>query len=403
LLTVKPGDLIGLTIRADPALGSYDYPMVNVTGTRFVTRNVILGGIINLSDPATGTLLQAPALEVTVQPSPPRLDTAGDGIPDFMALSPEMQTMGVDPCRKTVLVQLDYMQAASLGYTHKPLQAALDIVTNAFDTAPVPAATPCPYSGFPKKSSGIKLIFDVENAITFQTSLNFSNSFPLSFDSVKASHFDANRAHYFHYGLFTHSLALGSTISGVAEKFGDNFIVSLGGWTNNVGSVNEQAGTLMHELGHNLGLDHGGSDSINFTPDYLSVMNYEHQVVGIVTRTSTGDGTRFDYARVALSTLDENNLNEWQRLSGANDYTKWVCPDHHVIKIDILSDNLDWNCDAQFETGVIVDLNNDTMKGLLTGFNDWASLKFNFTRSTSFNIGCTSACDIGCTSACDIG
>jgi hypothetical protein len=401
LLTVKPGDLIGLTIKADPALGSYDYAMVNTTGTHYVTRNVPLNGTIDLLDPGTGTFFQAPALELTIQPSPPKLDTAGDGIPDFVALSPEMQSLGVDPCRKTVLVQLDYM--TGLGFTHKPLQAALDMVTQAFDAATVPAASSCPYSGFPKKSSGINLIFDVKNAIPFQADLNFTNSFPLSFDSVKATYFDSNRAPYFHYGLFTHNLALGSTISGVAETYGSNFIVSLGGWTNNVGSISEQAGTLMHELGHNLGLHHGGSNEINFKPNYISVMNYAYQVVGIVTRTPTGNVTRFDYSREPLATLNESNLNEWQRTSSANDYAEWVCPDHHTVKMDVLSNLPDWNCDGQLETGVAVDLNNDTIIGPLAGFNDWANLRFNFTHSPNYNLGCVTGCDIGCVTGCDIG
>ncbi len=40
LLTVLPGDLIGLNITADPQVGSYTYPEVNATGgTRFVPRN----------------------------------------------------------------------------------------------------------------------------------------------------------------------------------------------------------------------------------------------------------------------------------------------------------------------------------------------------------------------------
>jgi hypothetical protein len=34
------------------------------------------------------------------------------------------------------------------------------------------------------------------------------------------------------------------------------------------------AGAFMHELGHNLGLRHGGDDGANFVPSYHSVMNY---------------------------------------------------------------------------------------------------------------------------------
>ena len=33
----------------------------------------------------------------------------------------------------------------------------------------------------------------------------------------------------------------------------------------------------MHELGHNLGLEHGGRDPVNCKPNYLSIMSYTLQ------------------------------------------------------------------------------------------------------------------------------
>ena len=41
----------------------------------------------------------------------------------------------------------------------------------------------------------------------------------------------------------------------------------------NIGTVPDQAGTLMHEVGHNFQLEHGGGDDIHYKPNYLSVMN----------------------------------------------------------------------------------------------------------------------------------
>lgn len=40
---------------------------------------------------------------------------------------------------------------------------------------------------------------------------------------------------------------------------------------------NHDPGTIMHELGHTLGLMHGGAESRNCKPNYLSVMNYDNQ------------------------------------------------------------------------------------------------------------------------------
>jgi outer membrane protein assembly factor BamB len=40
---------------------------------------------------------------------------------------------------------------------------------------------------------------------------------------------------------------------------------------------NHDPGTMMHELGHNLGLQHGGAEVRNCKPNYLTVMNYHYQ------------------------------------------------------------------------------------------------------------------------------
>jgi hypothetical protein len=82
-----------------------------------------------------------------------------------------------------------------------------------------------------------------------------------------------------------------------------------------VGTVNEQTGTLMHELGHTLTLTHGGTyydsmnnpsvpmDELNCKPNYLSVMNYLFQVRGFA------DGG-FDLSGQSLPPLNEALLNE---------------------------------------------------------------------------------------------
>ena len=79
---------------------------------------------------------------------------------------------------------------------------------------------------------------------------------------------------------------------------------------NEVGTLNVQTGTLMHELGHSLALTHGGTyyRDLNYPslptyepnckPNYLSIMNYLFQVRGFV------DGA-FDYSTQTLSPLNE--------------------------------------------------------------------------------------------------
>ena len=67
-----------------------------------------------------------------------------------------------------------------------------------------------------------------------------------------------------------------------------------------------QAGTLMHELGHNLGLRHGGDDHVRYKPNYLSVMNYAFQLTGLLQADLTA---RLDYSRFAIG-MNEAALNE---------------------------------------------------------------------------------------------
>ena len=57
------------------------------------------------------------------------------------------------------------------------------------------------------------------------------------------------------------------------------------------GTPRDQSLTIMHELGHALGLEHRGRDDVNDAPNYLSVMNYLFQagirLVGLAFSSTT--------------------------------------------------------------------------------------------------------------------
>ena len=73
-------------------------------------------------------------------------------------------------------------------------------------------------------------------------------------------------------------------ISGFSNGVSNGFFITLGTWNGDVQKAQAaglpvtmgdyQAAAFMHELGHTLGLLHGGGDDINFKPNYVSVMNY---------------------------------------------------------------------------------------------------------------------------------
>ncbi len=190
-------------------------------------------------------------------------------------------------------------------------------------------------------------------------------AYAVNFYDLKAALFDPRRDLAYHYAVIGHYAECDSDAgcsacpatkggavvyeTGQAEVSGNDFIVSLGHFFNDQGGapgIDNLGGTFMHELGHNLGLHHGGGvttagspcvppqceDLPTFKPNYLSVMNYSYQFTGILESDSAGSdvitGQRLDYSTQVLPTggntpgaLSENGqLNEPAGLgSGTSD------------------------------------------------------------------------------------
>ena len=124
------------------------------------------------------------------------------------------------------------------------------------------------------------------------------------------------------------------TTSGVSDIGGGDSLVTLGLWGTSGQTDPVQSGTFMHELGHSLGLTHGGlyydtpgsyvpTLEPNCKPNYQSVMSYQFQV------DLLDDGV-LDYSGQELSPLNESSL-----LGGllatdgsapAYSTTKWYAP-----------------------------------------------------------------------------
>jgi hypothetical protein len=92
-----------------------------------------------------------------------------------------------------------------------------------------------------------------------------------------------------------------------------------------VGNLNQQAGTLMHELGHTLGLRHGGDVEDNDKPNYLSVMSYAFQQCRVPTSPGLLPG-ECDYSRVVAGNLpidlNETDLDECVAIGGGLGFGK---------------------------------------------------------------------------------
>jgi hypothetical protein len=72
--------------------------------------------------------------------------------------------------------------------------------------------------------------------------------------------------------------------------------------------VHGQTGTFLHELGHNLGLSHGGKDdNLSYKPNQLSIMNYNFQWYGVLKNNLP----KYIYSEITCDDLNENSLNEF--------------------------------------------------------------------------------------------
>jgi hypothetical protein len=97
------------------------------------------------------------------------------------------------------------------------------------------------------------------------------------------------KAQVFHYMVFGHNLPSCTTngitcSTGHAESPGNDAFVTLGSFDNMIGTLNQQEGSIMHEMGHDINLLHGGNTNENCIPNYLSVMSYSRQFSDLVNR-----------------------------------------------------------------------------------------------------------------------
>ena len=317
-----------------------------------------------------------------------------------------------NPMRKNLYVEVDAMDAPGLA----PPQSVLDEVVLAFANAPVLN---------PDGSSGIDLHLEfLEVNLT-------TGPFPAAFSDfavVKAAHFgspgeraDTNAANIlaakrlaYRYCIFGESY-LGSSSSGLAELGGNDFMVTLGLWGPPGGTDSQKAGTFMHELGHTLGLHHGGAQfdplgvdaRFNYKPNYFSVMNYNWQVP---QSWHTPGGRRLDYSRTSLMDLNEANLTEpaglgallpLPPLSIAVPYNTQLLPSQPPTVLYAmmgLAHPVDWDGNTTIDpftpaNPIQRDVNRihsgaaPSPGDILEGHEDWSSLTYNFRNSPFFAPG----------------
>ena len=356
----------------------------------------------------------------------PCIDQDGDGLCDLALCVDSGDGKGnvcASPYRKDVFLEIDWLEG------HKPNQAAITRVINKFDVAPVTnpvnPATGTSIGGVRlhvllddllRSSTGTIIPHNIANAfanalIAFEPYTTVAGSGVHDFDVLKQGNFgtagqranpkalDAKRQ-AFRYMIFAHLMSGLGGSSGAAEVHGNDGLVTLGAAAtvlgHQVGSEDQQAGTFMHELGHLLGLRHGGGDFVGCKPNYLSVMNYTRQLPGGPLASTQWKATGLDYSRSKLPDLDKGNLNEQVGIGGVTGDMTVFGPGSGIVRSTTAA--IDWN--RNFSTSntafsipflnQIINSSGTVCAGdgigpggtavpdgmLLPGYNDWANLKY---------------------------
>jgi hypothetical protein len=295
---------------------------------------------------------------------PHHADTDGDGLGDGeevlgSATGLDLRALGASPLRRDILIEYDWFDSDyECGpHSQRPSAEAMRRVAAMFAAAPL---------ANPDGSTGIHLIQDYGQGGAFTGGNRVEGhdailpgAFDATYHTIKNANFAPARLGYFRYVLMPHRYGGGINSGGAAEVVGDDAIVSL--YCHN--SDDNVARTIAHELGHLLGLYHGGFEDCNDKPNYNSLMNYRYQYSGVDTVCAArGDQHTDDFSRGDRLALDENDLDEAQGVCGNR--------------------AIDWNQNGNVEAGIALDLNPDAGatcgEGLrrLEDFDDWRNLSF---------------------------
>lgn len=310
------------------------------------------------------------------------LDVNGDGIVDL-----DLPAMGADPDRKDLFIEIDVMQNVMFS------QAGLDLVTEAFANAPL---------SNPDGTFGITLHNEVdETDLALVSDLNTSLA---DLDMIKDAHFgtederqSANwvpirsaRELTFRYCLVAFSIAAieEGQPAGLAEMPGNDFVIGM----KEPGAASDRSFAIvyMHELGHNLGLDHGGDDAINYKPNYISAMNYNFSTQsgpngkGLAPLDFSRDGTSPPLDESDLSDLDGYESHGYPQYVGFYSYWSAYWNERLMAAVEMTGEPHDWDQDNEVDVHQCIDLNNfgetidgyDGVKGeTLCTYNDWELMK----------------------------
>lgn len=368
-------------------LGSLPSPNTNLGDPRNINLNTIAGNqFVTVFEDADGDALPD-VWEMN------GVDINGDGTIDL-----DLPALGASPVHKDIFVEVDAMVAVV------PAQGPFDDVIASF------AAVPNDLLQNPDGNPGINLHVERdEMTLPDATWTAATGAWPPEFHPLKSARFGtaaqrsapnaANillaKAQVYRYCIFAKNYD-STKSSGLAELRGNDFMVTLGGWTFDArlgGSRPVESGTFMHELGHTLGLGHGGLDGINYKPNYYSVMSYSWQCPARGYRMHW----ILDYSKWLFPALDESHLDENAGINGIDGRVALAGPlSGSPLRGRLVwqTGAVDWNRNgADDQPDVAADINRTQSTDaaspgqMLRGQVDWSNLWYNFRETIGFANG----------------
>lgn len=349
-------------------------------------------------------------------------DSDNDGIPDSAKVAggtyagQDLYAMGARKGQRDLFIHVDYMNSPDAGV--KPLAGALGKIVQAFQKRNIAVHFDVG-NLFSTSADASKhnLSGDVSHQRSHVTCTELVVSSKLtpgctSAYAIKSANFEIRRKPVFRYLLMANSQAPSGAgaASGSAEFLGDDFLVTLGGWgleANSTRLMNYQASTIMHELGHTLGLRHGGNEDATNKPNYYSVMNYFYQMTGLPNPQGQGVSQRYYYwltnyqNQSAFGYSKSNPFPESQLDDGPQSLTfkiDYSDGSSQPLNEDALLESqligrgsasgyfADWSGDGMNDPAPLKkDLNNSGTNSILNDYNDWANLVLNSRRNVNAN------------------